>query len=379
MSGVLQNAPELDNPRELIDLLMYVNQQCMQGEHYKNHMVLLSVDLGDLYYVGRNSNLLYYSHLGLATNLRGMFLREFLGKFWGKKPRVNVTGNIWVFDPIGSGPFPTRYTAVEDETLKSAILSAVDTFLRETEKVRKEHRKLVQEAGSDVPAWKLCPICGPIPDNTYNFWKGGNLETDGIPANENLLEILGAPLFDDSTSSGHWCVKRCPECGTCYKWDFSYEYLVNGSEDEVNLIRLSDVQAREWIQKVNDTIRLSTEDFKARAPLHLEALMAATNQKALKAAAEFIEYAQFVKGHDITFTIPALVYALARHPHTQSGLECPGYWIASILRSFTDKGPDRVNYLLTLMKAAEVTSVGDEFSKVIDDLSQKLVEDRFAL
>jgi hypothetical protein len=42
-------------------------------------------------------------------------------------------------------------------------------------------------------------------------------------------------------------VQQCPECGTYYLYRSDYEYLVNGSEDEEYLTRLSIEEAGEYL------------------------------------------------------------------------------------------------------------------------------------
>ncbi len=338
-------------------------------------MLILPVDLEEQYYLGNDSFRIYYSRLDTLQNLRGIPFRDFLAKVWGKKPRVKVTTHVWVFDPYGSGPFPTRVKKIEDQDFIKTVQSAIDTYLRDLQAVREEHRKMIERAGSNTPAWQLCSICNPIPPTSYGFWKGGNLEGGGIPANENLLEILGTPFFGDSTSSRGWCIKRCPECGTCYKWDFDYEYLVNGTEDEINLVRLSDADAKEWVQRVFETIHASEVDFKKRAPPYLEVLMAATNQKALQDAAFFIEYAQNVQGHDIAFSVPALVRALARHPHTEPTTKCPGYWISTTLVRYAEKNAEQANHLLAVMQTEKPTTVGDEFKELLARTKKRITDE----
>jgi len=42
-------------------------------------------------------------------------------------------------------------------------------------------------------------------------------------------------------------LQQCPECQTFYLYKTDYEYLVNGSEDEEYLTRLSDEQANTYL------------------------------------------------------------------------------------------------------------------------------------
>nr|MDO8080521.1 hypothetical protein [Candidatus Freyarchaeota archaeon] len=63
---------------------------------------------------------------------------------------------------------------------------------------------------------KNCSICRNIPPSSSEFWKGGELQSGGLPGAEIKLEVVGSPYYDDSTSYTHGCIKRCPECGTVY-------------------------------------------------------------------------------------------------------------------------------------------------------------------
>lgn len=44
-------------------------------------------------------------------------------------------------------------------------------------------------------------------------------------------------------------LQQCPECKTCYLYQTDYEYLVNGSEDEETLIRLTPAEAEEYLNR----------------------------------------------------------------------------------------------------------------------------------
>ncbi len=90
-----------------------------------------------------------------------------------------------------------------------------------------------------------CVICSGLADKEYALQKFGNddistylpdiaekliLTIDLKPSNERKLQI-----------------KRCPECGTYYLYETDYEYLVNGSEDEQKLLRLTDLEADKYL------------------------------------------------------------------------------------------------------------------------------------
>lgn len=80
-----------------------------------------------------------------------------------------------------------------------------------------------------------CSICKNIPDSASAFWKGGELQSSSLPAAESKLEIIGAPFYKDDTCSSHSIVKRCPECGTFYKWE-NIEYFFESQSPWIALI-----------------------------------------------------------------------------------------------------------------------------------------------
>ena len=104
-----------------------------------------------------------------------------------------------------------------------------------------------------LPALSDCEICSHLAEVETSFSKYGweDMTRSLPPAAARLL-----PAEDISTGEKeHHHVKCCPLCGTFYQYDFSYEYLVNGSEDEEVLTRLTPDQARRF---------LSDRDYAAR-------------------------------------------------------------------------------------------------------------------
>ncbi len=157
-----------------------------------------------------------------------------------------------------------------------------------------------------------CSICQSISDRCAAFWKGGELRGEDLPAAASRLSIVGAPFMDDDTGSSNACLKQCPECGTYYDWRFTYEYLFNGSEDEVVLTRISQAAGREWARRIAQAMEAYQAQFTAAAPQHIDALLHAPRHPDLiKQAVDFFWQGQR-KGCDITFALPALIRALAR-------------------------------------------------------------------
>lgn len=83
-----------------------------------------------------------------------------------------------------------------------------------------------------------CETCRALGEEAYGYskfgWPDGDID---LPPEAARLETVA-----DVGSAGDRLrqLKRCPDCGTCYLYRTDYEYLVNGTEDEVFVTRLSD-------------------------------------------------------------------------------------------------------------------------------------------
>lgn len=139
----------------------------------------------------------------------------------------------------------------------------------------------------DIKSYQNCSICRTIPDKSDAFWKGGELQGNPLPPSEAKLEVVGAPFYDASTSYTHSCIKRCPECGTCYIWEIEYEYLVNGSEDEIILTRLSESDAKKEIDRIYNKIKINENEFIEKSPIHIESLHNLDSHKKLEEAIRY--------------------------------------------------------------------------------------------
>jgi hypothetical protein len=90
-----------------------------------------------------------------------------------------------------------------------------------------------------------CAICSQLADHEYAFQKGGRPdEATYLPAASNRLELVRD--FKPGSSRARQ-LKRCPECGTYYLYTSDYEFLVNGTEDEDYLDRLTDDEAAQHL------------------------------------------------------------------------------------------------------------------------------------
>lgn len=92
-----------------------------------------------------------------------------------------------------------------------------------------------------------CSICSQLKERETGFQKYGSDYPDTfLPAASEKLDIIidFRPLSDRKKQ-----LRRCPECGRYYLYQTDYEYLTNGTEDEQELIRLTDTDAEEYIRK----------------------------------------------------------------------------------------------------------------------------------
>ncbi len=87
-----------------------------------------------------------------------------------------------------------------------------------------------------------CEICSKLAEVETTFYKYGSedLTRSFPPEVARLEQFQKASTYDGERHHA----RRCPICGIFYQYDASYEYLVNGSEDEEELIRLTPAQAK---------------------------------------------------------------------------------------------------------------------------------------
>ena len=247
----------IDNVYELIQLLKKLNEITGRNTRWKGKIILIPVILEDLYYLGTDLSMVYKAHLGKGENLRGSFFKEFVPEFWNYKPNILLTDEVWLFNTCGSEPFNNRYTISKDKELLKRIDKNIEDFIKNSKIKVKDFELSLKNSRNSISLWKKCSICNPLPDSSYAYWKGNELESGRIGCNEKYLEIIGAPTFTDSTSYRHWCIKRCPQCNTYYFWKFNYEYYVNGTEDEITLKRLDEKEVPKWLKKVEIALKLS--------------------------------------------------------------------------------------------------------------------------
>ncbi|MHA1378559.1 MAG: pentapeptide repeat-containing protein [Candidatus Helarchaeota archaeon] len=255
-------------------------------------------------------------------------------------------------------------TDLTDADLTGAIVTSGTSFKGTILKDAKKDYKIIKNSskrkarksgsmktrnisGARSKSYKTCPICKDIPDSCYAYWKGGVLESSPLPASEAKLEIVGAPIYDDSTSYSHSIIKRCPECGTCYNWRFEYEYLVNGSEDEITLTRLSKTEAKKRVKKIIQNVRMQYGLLKAKGVSKSELLEKKLSNQELYDVVNYFYHNQLVKDFDISYVVKYLVNALINHTHVKK--DCAGNYLLFTLSKFAEKKEKNNEKILNLL------------------------------
>jgi hypothetical protein len=92
-----------------------------------------------------------------------------------------------------------------------------------------------------------CGICSRLKDEEYAFQKYGAEEYNTyLPAVAGDLKVVRDfhPL-----ASRKLQIRQCPGCCTYYLYRSDYEYVVNGTEDEEFLTRLTEEQAADYLNR----------------------------------------------------------------------------------------------------------------------------------
>lgn len=94
-------------------------------------------------------------------------------------------------------------------------------------------------------AYSHCDLCSSLGQSERAYQKFG--------AEENDTELPSAAaqlvLVKDLRPMGSRELKvlRCPHCGTYFLYETDYEYLVNGTEDEQTLTRLTNEEVEKYL------------------------------------------------------------------------------------------------------------------------------------
>ena len=92
-----------------------------------------------------------------------------------------------------------------------------------------------------------CRICSSLADCESAYQKYGHAEDDTyLPAAANSLQVV---RDFKPHSSRKLQLQQCPQCATYYLYRTDYEFLVNGSEDEEELTRLTDEAAAGYLAR----------------------------------------------------------------------------------------------------------------------------------
>lgn len=204
---------------------------------------------------------------------------------------------------------------------------------------------------------KSCSICQSIPERSNASWKGGKFLGGSLPAVTSRLKVVGEPFFHDRDSS---CLKQCPQCGTYYDWDFTYEFLVNGSEDDIVLTRLSDKEGKKRAKKIFDTIEAVYKKFRSEAKSHVNTLLNSRSGKGVYRAADFLQGGQ-MRGHNIAFAVHALVKAFIRVSNIEgedSYLDSCSSTLYFVLRDALKESQDVAREVIEILHKHGMTTKG---------------------
>jgi hypothetical protein len=104
---------------------------------------------------------------------------------------------------------------------------------------------------SNAASSEPCALCSSLKDGEYAFQKFGAPEQDTfLPAAAGSLIMVRDVGSRGSRELQLW---QCPACSTYYLYRTDYEYLVNGTEDEQFLTRLTPDQAKEYLDPPHKT------------------------------------------------------------------------------------------------------------------------------
>jgi hypothetical protein len=102
-----------------------------------------------------------------------------------------------------------------------------------------------RSAESNLPR-RPCRICSGLLDQEYASQKyGWEQDNTYLPTTASRLKVV---RDFRPCGSRKLQLQQCPECGAYYLYRTDYEYLVNGSEDEEYLTRLTAAQAAEYLR-----------------------------------------------------------------------------------------------------------------------------------
>ena len=105
---------------------------------------------------------------------------------------------------------------------------------------------MTQEMNNSAPHAR-CSICTQVAAEesaTQKYgWEKDNTYLPSAASNLTVVKDFKQP------SSRKLQLQQCLECGTYYLYRTDYEFLVNGSEDEEYLTRLSEEEVAEYLKQ----------------------------------------------------------------------------------------------------------------------------------
>jgi hypothetical protein len=92
-----------------------------------------------------------------------------------------------------------------------------------------------------------CGVCSSLAEHESAVQKIGRPDDDTyLPAASHDLIVVKEFELHGSRKLQLW---RCPQCGIYYRYQTDYTFLVNGTEDEEYLARLTEEQAAEYLNR----------------------------------------------------------------------------------------------------------------------------------
>ena len=91
-----------------------------------------------------------------------------------------------------------------------------------------------------------CSICSQLKKKETAFQKfGSNYPDTFLPEASEKLEIV---IDFKPSSERKKQLRKCPRCGIYYLYQSDYEYFPGGTEDEQELIRLTESEAKKYMK-----------------------------------------------------------------------------------------------------------------------------------
>lgn len=182
-----------------------------------------------------------WSDLECATHVRitccdGRALDSSVYEYWpmlGAKDVLDLSG----------------YQQGDDEVwfLPDARIARIEVLARSARPNHGGHPEVGFAVIPRLHGFVTCEKCEALSPTATSFHKNGHDDEAVALPDISRLKVVGGrwPL----KNTGEWRVAKCADCGAYFRYEFSYEFLVNGSEDEESLTRLD---LRQALQALDD-------------------------------------------------------------------------------------------------------------------------------